>query len=81
MKLDYNAISDAIDEANRYALYIDDDILANVKSALGRYSDCAIYLGDYGVLFVAMLNSVADKDGFMKEALVCLHGFERKDAR
>lgn len=77
MKLDLNVLVDTMDDAVKYALYIDDDELDCIKSAMIRCSDCRIRLGDYGVLFLAMLNSVGDKDGFMDEALDCLHGFER----
>ena len=81
MKLDLNAMADTMDDAAKYAPHIDDDEFDGIKSAMLRYSDYSIRLGDYGILFLAMLNSVGDKDGFMDEAMVCLHGFERKDAR
>ena len=77
MKLDLNVLVDTMDDAVKYALYIDDDEFYGIKSAMIRCSDCSIRLCDYGVLFLAMLNSVGDKDGFMNEALDCLHGFER----
>lgn len=79
MKLDLNALADTIDYATKYAVYIDDEF-DEIKNAMLRSSDYSIRLGDYGVLFLAMLNSVRDMDGFMDEALESLHGFERLDA-
>lgn len=80
MKLDLNALADTIEYANKYAFYIDDDEFDGIKSAMLCSSDYFIRLGDYGVLFLAMLNSVEDKDGFIEEALVCIHRFKRDDA-